>query len=122
MMRLLANENFPGVAMDALRVRGHDVIWIRTEAPGITDQEVLKKAVAEQRTIVTFDKDFGELVFRIGVPVGVPASCGVILFRIPTTSPEYIAHTAATVLEQRTDWAGHFAVIEETRVRLIPLP
>jgi hypothetical protein len=37
---LLANENFPAAAVDALRSEGHDVAWVRTEAPGIGDRQV----------------------------------------------------------------------------------
>ena len=37
-MRLLANENFPAEAVDALRSAGHDVAWVRTDAPG-SDRE-----------------------------------------------------------------------------------
>ena len=40
-MRFLANENFPGTAVAALNAAGHDVVWIRTTAPGSTDREVL---------------------------------------------------------------------------------
>lgn len=43
-MRFLANENFPADAVEALRAAGHDILWIRTEAPGITDPEVLRCA------------------------------------------------------------------------------
>lgn len=82
-MRLLAHENFPAVAVNALRARGHDVAWIREDSPGITDGEVISRPVGDNRVLVTFDKDFGELVFR----VGVPAQCGVVLFRILPTSP-----------------------------------
>jgi len=117
-MRLLADENFPSIAVSALRTRGHDVAWIRENAPGITDQDVINRAVAASRILVTFDKDFGELVFRIRVP----ASCGVILFRIPTSSPTDIARTAVAVLESRADWTGHFSVIEATKIRMTPLP
>ena len=53
------------------------------------------------------DKDFGELTFRLGVP----ASCGIVLFRIAPTSPEHVARTAITVLESRDDWAGRFSVL-----------
>jgi hypothetical protein len=55
-MRILANENFPGDAVMALRARGHDVAWVRTDAPGSDDAEVLARALAEDRTVVTFDK------------------------------------------------------------------
>ncbi len=117
-MRFLADENFPGDVVSALAGRGHDIAWVRTEAPGSADTEVLARAQAEARILLTFDKDFGELAFR----AGLPASSGVILFRIPTPSAEYVTRIVVTTLEARTDWAGHFAVIEAGQVRLTPLP
>jgi predicted nuclease of predicted toxin-antitoxin system len=60
-MNILANENFPRDAVTALREEGHDVVWIRTDAPGSSDEQVLARAQAENRVLVTFDKDFGEL-------------------------------------------------------------
>ena len=117
-MRLLANENFPADAIEALRKRGHDVAWIRTDAPGSTDHQVLERAQAENRILVTFDKDFGELAFR----TKLPSSSGVVLFRISLPSSEHIARVAVQVLESRTDWSDHFSVIEDTRVRMTPLP
>jgi predicted nuclease of predicted toxin-antitoxin system len=60
-MRFLANENFPGAAVTALEAAGHDVVWIRTAAPGAIDRDVLAWAAREERILLTFDKDFGEL-------------------------------------------------------------
>ncbi|MGH2354134.1 MAG: DUF5615 family PIN-like protein [Chloroflexota bacterium] len=117
-MRLLANENFPGDAVAALRARGHDVAWVHADAPGSQDDDVLARASAEGRVLVTFDKDFGELALR----AGLPASSGVVLFRISRPSSEYVVQTIVSALESRSDWAGHFAVVEDTRVRLRPLP
>lgn len=78
-MRFLANENFPGGAVSILQEMGHDVAWICTDSPGASDHQVLAKAVAESRILLTFDKDFGELAFRSKLP----STCGIILFRIP---------------------------------------
>ncbi len=117
-MRILANENFPGEAVDALRREGHDVVWIRTEAPGSSDKEVLQRAQSEMRILVTFDKDFGELAFHLGLP----ASNGIILFRIQASTPGYVAPIAVTALATRQDWIGHFSVIEEERIRMTPHP
>ncbi len=117
-MLLLANENLPYDAIAALRESGHDVLWIRTEAPGSSDSAILARAQAEERILITFDKDFGELAFRSGLP----ASCGIILFRIPAPSSSYVARVAVAAIGSRTDWAGHFAVIEEHRIRMRPLP
>lgn len=117
-MRLLANENFPGEAVAALRRRGHDVVWVRTDAPGSPDRQVLAKAMAEQRVLTTFDKDFGELAYH----AGLPASCGVVLFRITPSSPSFVVQVVVAALESRHDWIGHFSVVEEHRVRMALLP
>jgi len=116
-VRILADENFPGDAVEALR-QGYNVVWIRTDAPGSSDRTILARAQAENRIIITFDKDFGELAFRFGLP----AASGIILFRIAPTSPARIAEIVLAVLATRNDWAGNFAVIEADRVRLKPLP
>lgn len=117
-MRFLANKNFPLDAVEALRIAGHDVVWIRTESPGATDVIVLSRAQQESRTLLTFDKDFGELAFR----TGLPASCDVILFRIPTPSSMEVATKVVSVIEMRTDWAGAFSVVEQHRIRTRTLP
>jgi hypothetical protein len=38
-MRFLANENFPGAAVQALKAAGRDVVWIRNAAPGMADPD-----------------------------------------------------------------------------------
>jgi predicted nuclease of predicted toxin-antitoxin system len=117
-MRLLVNENFPGDAVSALRQRGHDVVWVREDAPGSRDSEVLVAAQVQDRILITFDKDFGELAFR----VMQKAARGIILFRISTPSAEHIAKVAVEVLESRNDGEGHFSVIDDRRIRMTPLP
>ncbi len=117
-MRILANENFPGEAVEALRARGHDVTWVRTDFPGASDFVVSDRAAAEGRLLITFDKDFGEIAFRRGLF----APAAIILFRIRTSSPARVAQIAVAVLESRNDWPGNFSVIEEGRIRMTPLP
>jgi len=117
-MRLLADENVPGAAIGALRTRGHDVLWVREEAPGSDDPTVLARAVSEGRVLLTLDKDFGGLAFR----AGLPAECGIVLCRIPPEDPNILAEGIATALASRSDWSGHFAVVELDRIRVRPLP
>jgi predicted nuclease of predicted toxin-antitoxin system len=117
-MRFLANENFPADAVSTLREHGHDVAWIRTDSPGISDKEVLDRAQRENRILLTIDKDFGELAFRLKLP----SLSGIILFRISASSPEYIAKTALAAIESRADWSDHFAVVEDARIRMTLLP
>jgi len=117
-MRILANENFPGPVVRALRELGHDVLWVKEIMRGASDVEVLSRAQAERRILATFDRDFGELAFRFGLP----AECGIIFFRLRGTSPETDNSRAIAALTSRTDWAGHFAVVQDDRIRLRPLP
>jgi len=116
-MRILANENFPGPVVRALRARGHDVVWVRETMRGATDREVLARAQADRRLLLTFDKDFGELAFR----TRLPAECGIILFRLSGGSPDVDNARTLSSIESRTDWTGHFAVVTDNRIRIRPL-
>jgi len=117
-MRILANENFPLEAVKALRAEGHDVAWIRTLSQGSSDSDVLKRAQVENRVLITFDKDFGELAFR----ARLTAKSGIILFRISMPSSSVVGETVVTAISSREDWAGHFSVVEDQRIRMTPLP
>jgi predicted nuclease of predicted toxin-antitoxin system len=114
LMRLLTDENIPLLAIELLRKKGHDVLAISEIAPSICDEDVMLLAEDEGRILLTFDKDFGELVYS-----SKPRpSCGIILFRIPLRSADYIAEMIVEVLDSRSDWSGHFAVVEPGRIRL----
>lgn len=117
-MRFLADENFSSDVVAALRQAGHDVAWIRVDAPGSVDEDVLARAQNEERILLTFDKDFGELAFRYKLP----ATSGVILFRISAPSSGYIARVVVSVVASRQDWQGYFAVVTDHRIRMKPLP
>jgi predicted nuclease of predicted toxin-antitoxin system len=116
-MRFLANENFPGAAVAALEAAGHDVVWVRIAAPGASDPDVLAWAAREERILLTFDKDFGELARASALP---PA-CGVVLLRMPMPKPGDVGQRLAGLITARDDWAGCFSVIEPGRVRMRPL-
>lgn len=117
-VRILANENLPGPLIRELRRRGYDVISVKESMPGVADREVLERAQEEKRLVVTFDKDFGELAFRYGLP----ATSGVILFRLSGSSPEEDNARALAALESGIDWVGSFSVVTDDRVRVRPLP
>ena len=112
-MKLLANENLPLLAVTAIREAGHDVLWARSDLPGALDDIILQRAQDDLRLVVTFDKDFGELAFRWGLP----ATCGVILFRLKMQSPEYVRDRVIQTLAERNDCTGHLFVVEEFRIR-----
>jgi len=116
-MRFLANENFPGTAVAVLVAAGHDVVWVRNVAPGMCDPDVLAWATRDERILLTFDKDFGELARASALP----STCGVVLFRMPMPKPGDIGPRLGNLVMSRHDWASHFSVIEPGRIRMRPL-
>jgi len=119
MLRILANENVPGPAIEAMRAAGHDVVWMFEGRRGLDDPMVLKQAQAEGRILITFDKDFGELVYR----GGADASAGVVLIRISTRSPEEAADRILRELAAHAEeLPGHFTVVGDHGVRVVKLP
>ena len=74
-------------------------------------------AVGDGRILITFDKDFGELAAQHD-QLG---SRSVVLIRVAIRpGPEGIALIVAAI-DARTDWAGHFSVVEPGRIRRRPL-
>lgn len=83
-MRLLANENVPLASVLHLRNAGFDIISVGSEFPGISDLEVLEFAIQQHRTIITFDKDYGELIFKHKLEPNE----GIIFLRIDEYAPD----------------------------------
>lgn len=117
-MRSLADENFPRAAILALEAAGHDIAWIGAATPGATDADVLAQAAREQRILLTFDKDFGELAFASRLP----GTAGVVLFRVPMPKASEAGRRLAELIDARRDRAGHFSVVEPGRIRMRLLP
>jgi len=116
-MTFVADENFPQPALAALRQAGWEVFSVAEECPGISDEEVAALCSESQRILLTFDKDFGELVFRRGLPAG----SGVVLFRFIAESPEHVADAALALLQSQPDIRGTFCVIGRDRIRIRPM-
>jgi predicted nuclease of predicted toxin-antitoxin system len=108
-MRFLANEDFPADAVTQLKAARHDIVWVRTAAPGMKDEDVLAWTAREARIVLTFNKDFGELAWR----AGLPASSGIVLLRLPMPPAAEVGTTLAARIVERTDLAGHFTVINQ---------
>lgn len=68
-MNFLANENFPLASIRFLRNAVYKVISVIEETPWAKDIEVLKRANQEKLIILTFDRDYGELIYKYKLPV-----------------------------------------------------
>jgi predicted nuclease of predicted toxin-antitoxin system len=67
-MKVLLDTCVWGGARQVLEAAGHDVIWSGDWPSDPGDEEILAQAYSEGRTLVTLDKDFGELAVVYGQP------------------------------------------------------
>ena len=115
---LMANENFPMPSVMLLREQSYDILAVAESAESISDQQILSIAVAENRWILTFDRDYGELIFAREAPVP-PA---VIYLRLASYRPEEPGHLLIEMLESSSQFHGYFVVVEKDVWRKRPLP
>lgn len=113
-MKFLANENFPAPSIQILKEHKLDLKAIADEMPGISDQEVMNIAGNEGRIILTFDKDYGELIFKYGMKQPV----SVVFFRYKGNDPEFAGNFLMKLLSDATILlTNNFTVVEEQSIR-----
>ena len=118
-MRFLADENIPAPSVRELREAGYDVSTITPDLRSAPDETVLALARSQQRMVLTFDRDFGELIFRRGTPGGL----GVVLFRLVPRTPIEPAELLLSLLKQPgVNLEGQFVVVDREKVRRRLLP
>ena len=93
-MRFLADMGVDQRVVDWLREQGHEVAHLRDDGlHRMADEDVFAKAIAEDRIVLTFDLDFGEIA---ALSRGRKAS--VVLFRLHNTrTPHVIDRLAAAI-------------------------
>ncbi len=112
-MRFLVDECTGPAVARWLRSQSHDVFSVYGEARGMADQDVIEKAYAENRILITNDKDFGEKVYRERLP-----HRGVVLLRLHDERfPKKIAATRRLPAGYGDKLANRFVVVTETRIR-----
>jgi hypothetical protein len=89
------------------------VVSIAESFPGIDDVDVLGRAVDEQRWLVSFDRDYGELLFSRGLPPP-PA---VILLRTPSYRPTDPATWLMQLAQEPQARLGMFTVFDGGSIR-----
>jgi len=113
-MEFLADENFPLLSIRLLREANHHVVSIIQEAPGSKDEDILKRSHVEDLIILTFDRDYGELIYRHRA--SLPA--GVVYFRFAPATPSEPDEILLNILAQEIpSLSGRFTIIERGRIR-----
>lgn len=115
---MLANENWPRPALLALRTAGVDVQSIAAIMPSASDLQVLGHASTEGRWVMTFERDYGELVFMRAVPPP-PA---ILPLRQGAFTPLWPAQVVLDLLA-RAGWVhGNMALVSGRVIRRRALP
>lgn len=117
-MRFLADENLPLPMVRLLREAGLDVDSIAELNPGIPDEQVLEHARSHGHILITFDRDFGELVYHRGAPV--PA--GIVYLRFPRFDLSLLASTVIELAHRaEISLDSRFTVVDSDKIRQRPL-
>jgi predicted nuclease of predicted toxin-antitoxin system len=117
-MRLLADENLPLATIEALRQAGHDVSWVRADHPGAKDTWLLELAEADERVLLTLDKDFWQITIQKRTPLD---RSGVILFRVHPAIPQNVTPLVLGALDSGQEWRGHASVVTVDGVLMVRL-
>lgn len=103
--------------VEALRQLGYDVLFVMESMRGEDDEVLLAQAFHEERLLITEDKDFGELVYRLRLPTR-----GIILLRFNPGEEDMKIERLLQLLEmQAAQLFDTFIVVERNKVRLRPL-
>ena len=112
---IVADECVEYEIVELLRQEGIPVLSIMESYSGIKDATVLKIAVDQSALLLTEDKDFGELVFRLQLP-----HHGILLVRFSNGfDPDIKAQSVLkTITEKFEEIDNRFSVLDEHRLRI----
>jgi predicted nuclease of predicted toxin-antitoxin system len=119
-MRFLADMGISRAVTEWLRRSGHDVLHLADEGlHRLPNGEIFLKAARENRIVLTFDLDFGEILALVG-----EQRVSVILFRLHDTRSIHVIDRLQGVLRDSSESLEHGAivVVEEARHRVRRLP
>jgi predicted nuclease of predicted toxin-antitoxin system len=103
-----------------LRAQGHDAVHLRDQGlQRLSDQEIVAKARAENRVILTHDLDFGRIIALSGAHIP-----SVITFRLADMRPVEVNRYLSQVLArfERELESGALVSVNEGGIRIRSLP
>ena len=109
---IVADESVDFRVVTALRIAGLTVYSIGEEIPSITDISVLSLAVEKRALLITEDKDFGELVFRLKLP-----HHGILLIRI-SENHHKLSSVVECIKNHYEELISKFSVINDQKLRI----
>ena len=116
-MKFIADECCDTALVTSLRKDGHDVLFVTEKKVGAIDDEILSDSYKEERILITEDKDFGELVYRLKKPTH-----GIVLLRMAVGERHVKWPRLKKLIDSYgTRLQGHFTVVDGKKFRFRPL-
>jgi predicted nuclease of predicted toxin-antitoxin system len=113
-MKFLADENLEYAVFSYLIENKIDILAVRDLMKGSTDAEIIEYAFKNNRVIITNDKDFGELTFRLH-----KSHTGIILLRLSDANSDEKKKLVLSALEKLgRQIANKFIVVEKSGIRI----
>lgn len=116
-MKFQADAHVSGEMVSMIRDQGHDCLDASAIPPRMPDVDVLRRAAADGRIVVTADKDFGELVFVHAIDTP-----GVVLIRVAMAAEsDRVAFVRAAWSTVMSRLPSSFITIDASGVRARPI-
>ena len=113
-LKFILDENIPLQIAYKLREQNFEVISITESFRGSTDLEIIEISKKEKAFVLTFDKDFGELIVRSKIQVS-----GIVILRFQPYSVDYIFNRLVQVIKfLNTHPEDNFIIVDENKLRI----
>lgn len=117
-MILVADESVDFGIVTILRQKGFKIISIVEQYSGIKDEDVIKISKENNCLLITEDKDFGELTYRLKLQ-----HKGILLIRLSDLTRIKRIEFAAKMIEKYFDKTTNaFSVLTKSGIRIKNLP
>lgn len=114
----LADENIPFYVVKQLRKEVCKIISVVEEFQGSSDEKIMELSSRNKWVLITFDKDFGELIYK----QKCEKPFGIILLRVTPKSPTHILQVLKwLLLHTSISFENNFLVVNDNKVRTIKL-
>ncbi|MEX0568711.1 MAG: DUF5615 family PIN-like protein [Candidatus Njordarchaeota archaeon] len=110
--KFLADDNIPRSVVEKLKSISIDITRASDYRMGLSDEEIVIIARTENRIIITFDSDFGEILIKRGI--SFPR---LIYLDFEPRSSQYIFEEILTLLEADVEFYGAITVFDGYRIR-----
>jgi predicted nuclease of predicted toxin-antitoxin system len=116
-LKFLLDENVRKTLAAILAANGHDIVRVAEVASGKSDVQVLTLARIEGRVLITYDSDFGELIF-VG---NEPPPYSIIYIKIDPSDQKSAALQLISLCKKQY-LSGYFIVLDYQNIRMRAFP